>query len=63
VLRHHYDVSTRINQAIENANDCMAQCREKILQIVDYLGEDEHPRMKQVRVKISGYTPEEQQAI
>lgn len=60
VLRLHYDVSDRIDEAIKNAKDCIEKCRNEILSIVDFMGEQEHPVLQGVRIKLCGYTQEEE---
>jgi hypothetical protein len=63
ILRQYYDVNERIKSAIENARDCILSCQEEILMIVDFMGEQSLPSLQKVRVRIAGYTAEEEEQL
>ena len=56
VLRMHRLVNERITHTLENAQRVVAECRQEILDLVSYIGEDARPEMQDLRIKLFGYT-------
>jgi hypothetical protein len=60
ILKSNRIVNENITAAIENAQRAAKECRQEILDIVSFIGEKDHPELHEIRIKLAGFTEEEQ---
>jgi hypothetical protein len=61
IMRMNRLVNEKINDTLETAQRVVQECKQQILDLVSFLGEDQYPKMHDLRVKMVGYTEQEKE--